>query len=270
VFDPVNGLADIEKRRVRFIGDPEKRIREDYLRILRFFRFFADYDEGDADLAALTAIEKTLDGMETLSRERIRAEFLKILCARRATETILLMNSFDILPHIVKHALKPDVFARAVSLFPDLPSIARLAALLDMSAFDRELIRVRLRLSNDEMRQLDGIHEAMTLFDGIKAPHDERVLRAVSFRASKRHALAALAIHAARHGRTLDEAEIAAIDGAPQNSPFTGDLMLSLGVKPGPEMGHAITRAELIWIEANMPADPDKISELARRATMVN
>lgn len=270
VFDPVGGLADIEKRRVRFIGNPETRIQEDYLRILRFFRFFGDYDEGEPDRAALTAIEKTRAGLENLSRERVRAEFLKILCARRAAETILLMKKFNILPSIIGHGYEPDVFARAVRLFPDLPPVARLAALLDMRRYERDVIRTRLRLSNDEIRQLDGMSKAMSLLDDSKDPRSERILRAVSFRASKRHALAAFAIHAARDNRPLEKAEIAAIDTAPQSSPFTGDLMLSLGAKPGPDMGNAITRAEISWIEADMPSDPDIIRQIAGRARMVN
>lgn len=270
VFDPVGGLADIAERRVRFIGNPETRIREDYLRILRFFRFFGDYDKGEADQAALIAIAKTLDGLKTLSRERVRAEFLKILSVHRAAETVWLLKNFSILSLILGEPTAPDNFARAVLLFPDLPPMARLAALIgsDYSRIDR--LRKDLRLSNEELRQLSGIIEAMHMLEEFHKPLSTRMLRAVSFRTGKRHALAGLAIHAAGANSTIEGPDITAIDQAPQVSPFTGDMMITLGLTPGPDMGRAIERAELLWIEADMPSNPDRIDEIARRAILVN
>ena len=88
MFDYVGGLDDIAARRVRFIGDPERRIAEDYLRILRFFRFHAIFAEGAPDAAGLLACIKGRAGLETLSRERVRMELLKILVAPRAAPTL--------------------------------------------------------------------------------------------------------------------------------------------------------------------------------------
>src|SRR5207253_6933215 len=83
LHDHVGGLADLVARRVRFIGDPEQRIAEDYLRILRFFRFHAAYgDGGPPDAAGLHACIAARAGLETLSRERVRMEMLKLLVAR--------------------------------------------------------------------------------------------------------------------------------------------------------------------------------------------
>src|ERR1700733_1713103 len=76
VYDYVGGLADILARKVRFIGDPEKRIAEDYLRILRFFRFHAYYGAGALDPAGLLASIRARGGIDTLSRERVRMEML--------------------------------------------------------------------------------------------------------------------------------------------------------------------------------------------------
>ena len=84
VHDYAGGLADLAARRVRFIGDPTQRIREDYLRILRFFRFSARYGEGALDAAGLSAAIRERDGLAILSRERVRAELLKLLAAPRA------------------------------------------------------------------------------------------------------------------------------------------------------------------------------------------
>ena len=91
VYDYVGGLADLEARRVRFIGDANKRIAEDYLRILRFFRFHAAYAVGHPDPAGLAACIAGRDGLDQLSRERVRMELLKLLLAQHAAPTLTAM-----------------------------------------------------------------------------------------------------------------------------------------------------------------------------------
>ena len=88
IEDHVGGIADIEARHVRFIGDPAQRIREDYLRILRLFRFHAHYGSGPLDADALHAAIQLRGGLARLSAERIRAELLKLLVCRNAAETV--------------------------------------------------------------------------------------------------------------------------------------------------------------------------------------
>ena len=88
IHDYVGGLADLDARHVRFIGDPAKRIAEDYLRILRFFRFHAAYGEGDPDAAGLAACIAGRGGLEQLSRERVRMELLKLLVAPGAVPAL--------------------------------------------------------------------------------------------------------------------------------------------------------------------------------------
>lgn len=270
VFDPVDGLSDIAKRRVRFIGHPEKRIREDYLRILRFFRFFGEFDEGHADAEALAAIATEREGLNRLSRERVRSELLKILCVRRAADTMSLLDQYKILPLILNETPTPGIFSRAVRLFPELPAMARLAALLDQSGVNQDLIQQHLRLSNDEARDLHGIKQALAMMESAGDRLEERVLRHAAFRTGKRHALAALAIRCARDHRTPDRHDIETIDQTPHISPFTGELMLEMGVKPGPLMGKIIADAEHIWVESGMASDPHTIRDIADRAIMVN
>ena len=97
MYDYVGGLADIAARRVRFIGEPSARIAEDYLRILRFFRFHAWYGEGAPDAAGLHACIAARAGLETLSRERVRMELLKLLLAPHATPTLAVMAEAGLL-----------------------------------------------------------------------------------------------------------------------------------------------------------------------------
>ncbi len=97
IYDYVGGLADIAAQRVLFIGDPGQRIAEDYLRILRFFRFHAWYGNGAPDAAGLHACIAARSGLDTLSRERVRMEMLKLLLAPHATPTLAVMAEAGIL-----------------------------------------------------------------------------------------------------------------------------------------------------------------------------
>ncbi len=106
LFDPLSGVGDLAARRVVFIGDARERIREDFLRILRFFRFFAIYAEGPADEAGLAACVAERDGIALLSAERLREEILKILVAPRALEAVALMDETGILARSLGQA--PD------------------------------------------------------------------------------------------------------------------------------------------------------------------
>ena len=97
VHDYVGGLDDIAAHRVRFIGEPQRRIEEDYLRILRFFRFHAHFGEGAPDAAGVQACIRARAGLETLSRERVRMEMLKLVVAARATPTLAVMAECGLL-----------------------------------------------------------------------------------------------------------------------------------------------------------------------------
>ena len=101
VHDYVGGLADVAARRVRFIGDAATRIAEDYLRILRFFRFHAAYGEGAPDPAGLAACIAGRAGLDQLSRERVRAELLKLLLAKRAVPVIAVMTETGLLDRVL-------------------------------------------------------------------------------------------------------------------------------------------------------------------------
>ena len=154
VHDYVGGLADIAARRVRFIGDAAARIAEDYLRILRFFRFHAAYGEGALDPAGLAACIAGRAGLDQLSRERVRAELLKLLLAKRAVPAIAAMTEAGLLdrvlggvPLLASHA-KMGTLEATLGLAPD--AMRRLAALAVSVVEDAERLRERLRLTNAE------------------------------------------------------------------------------------------------------------------------
>ncbi len=134
IFDYVGGLADLRERRVRFVGDPSTRIREDYLRILRLFRFHAWYGKGGLDAEAFAAASDEKAGLKLLSGERVQKELLRLLEAKNPLTTLQAMQRVSILAEILPADLQLERIARLVEIEtansrkPD--SLLRLAALL--------------------------------------------------------------------------------------------------------------------------------------------
>jgi poly(A) polymerase len=158
VIDPLGGLPDLLARRVRFVGDPVARITEDYLRILRFFRFSAQFGDPDAgiDAEGLAACAANSAGIETLSRERIGAEMKKLLTAADPAPAVSSMAQSGVLAQILPGA-DPRPLGPLVHLERDaVPDwLRRLAALGGEDAAER------LRLSRAEARDLAALHEAI-------------------------------------------------------------------------------------------------------------
>src|SRR5262245_11289203 len=158
VYDYAGGLEDLRHRRIRFIGDPARRIEEDYLRILRFFRFHAAYGAGHPDAAGLSACITGRKGLDQLSRERVRMELLKLLLAPQATPTLAVMSQVGLLllvlggvPYLADFENMAKVEA-AIGKIPD--AVRRLGALAVVIAEDAERLWQKLRLTNSEHEQL--------------------------------------------------------------------------------------------------------------------
>lgn len=163
VVDPLGGLSDLRARRVRFVGEPEARIREDYLRILRFFRFYAVYgDPGEGpDAEGLAACAAHAEGLEQLSRERIGHEMRRLLAARDPAPAVATMQAAGIMGHVLPgadaRALAPLIFLEA-GLGPDW--LRRLASLGSPDP------AAALRLSRDEARRVECLMDLTGATDG--------------------------------------------------------------------------------------------------------
>ncbi|MFL9503520.1 CCA tRNA nucleotidyltransferase, partial [Rhodopseudomonas palustris] len=166
VIDPLGGLPDLRARRVRFVGDAEARIREDYLRILRFFRFHAQYGDPDQGLDAegLAACAALSAGIETLSRERIGAEMRKLLAAPDPAPSVAAMAAAGVLAQVLPGA-DPRMLAPLVHLEGSEPIrwLRRLAVL------GGEDVTEALRLSRAEARDLAALRAALGGTDGPAA-----------------------------------------------------------------------------------------------------
>ncbi len=171
IFDYVGGLEDLAAGRVRFIGDPARRIREDYLRILRFFRFSAEFSDGPLDGEGLRAAMRERAGLARLSRERVRAELLKLLVARRAPDAVQQMSEAGLLGPLIAAAPNPARLRTLAKIADDAASdpLLRLAALcLDLPE-DAERIGERLRLSNAERQRLARAASLLVRLHGASA-----------------------------------------------------------------------------------------------------
>lgn len=245
LFDPVGGVADALARRVRFIGSPEARIREDFLRILRFFRFHARYGHGAPDAEGLAACVALQDGLDRLSRERIGMEMRKLLLAAGAPETLALMHQNGILDRVLGGAAFPE----RLSALPDLgrmPSMElMLAVIAGQTPEDADRLAERLRLSNAER---EGIRSLLAWSCTLGADPDEAAVRLAVYRAGNGIAAGALAHAAARAGTGPSRhLPLAATWTAPR-FPLTGKDLLAAGVPPGPEVGARLKALEEAWI----------------------
>src|SRR5580700_10541189 len=161
VHDHVGGLADIASRRVRFIGDPARRIAEDYLRILRFFRIHAAFGAGEPDRAGYLACIAARAGLETLSAERVRMEMMKLMVAQGAAPAIAAMADGGLLLPILGGVAYTGPFAAMIAaerlLGCEPNAIRRLGALAVAVTEDARRVATRLRLTNAETRALDSM-----------------------------------------------------------------------------------------------------------------
>jgi poly(A) polymerase len=261
LFDPLGGYPDLAARRVRFIGDAGERIREDYLRILRFFRLTADFAAGPADAEGLAACVRERTGLAILSAERVRVELLRLLAAPRGAEIAALMQDYGLLPSVVGAAPRPTLLARlaaletALGLAPD--AVLRLAALAVEIEEDAERLRDRLRLSNGETGKLA---RAAGPGADIGPPSPEAHARAWLYR----HGAPAY-----RERTLLDWSR----SGAPPNSdawrrrfdlpdrwqpprfPLTGVDVLAQDIPAGPRVGETLRALEEWWIAGDFAAD---------------
>jgi poly(A) polymerase len=260
VFDPVSGLDDLRKGHLRFIGDAQTRIREDYLRILRFFRFFADYAQEAIDPEGLAACLELKDGLSTLSRERIGHEWLKLLMARKACATITIMQDHGLLKTILPAGVRVERLQHLLELFPAATLMGRLFALLWPDDQMIATCQTDLRLSNAHTKHLydllKALNAAPSMTNGEQSHKTSWQLWAFRHgRAIAHEAFALQASHSSQSKATLDAYEKKMI-GLPDHSPFSGADFLSLGVKAGPHLGAMLQKLETVWIESGFPDDP--------------
>ncbi|MEN5230187.1 CCA tRNA nucleotidyltransferase [Brevundimonas naejangsanensis] len=249
ILDPTGaGYDDALAGRIVFVGEPEQRIEEDYLRILRFYRFFAWYGRGAPDAAAVAACAALAEGVERLSAERVSKELLKLLAAPDPRPAVRLMRDTGVLGRILPPRDDLMLFEAMVGVSPD--PVLRLSALLPA---DVETVRAsanRLRLSNAQKERLIA---------AVRAPLDPHVsdpqARAVIWREGRQAFEDSVRRAWAAGGEpTRMQALLAlAADWTPPKLPVGGRDLARLGLKPGPETGRVLKAFEDSWIADDFP-----------------
>ncbi len=268
VYDYVDGLADIAARRVRFIGDPAQRIAEDYLRILRFFRFHAWYGAGAPDAAGLYACIAARAGLETLSRERVRMELLKLLLAPHATPGLAVMAETGLLgavlggvPHLA--SFENVVKAEAASgTAPD--AVRRLGALGVLVKEDAERLAERLRLSNAEAERLNALDHWWR----VSPSAGEQAAHALLYQLGPQSFADRVLLAWSRSRAGAADPSWLNLVSLPQRwsapvFPLKAADMMNRGVAAGPALGAVLRHAEERWVDADFPLDRTVLDAIA-------
>jgi len=253
LYDYFGGLKDVRQGRVRFVGDAKERIREDVLRLLRFYRFLAHYGRGQPDNTARTACRAMADQLTTLSAERLRDETLKLLRAPSPHDTLVLMHNDKILAAYLPEAIEIQRLSRLVAIERRWgervragDSIRRLATLL-RSPSQATPVATRLRFSNKDRERI----EALCAQIPFMPPLEDRSIRRECYRLGPELLIDRALLYWAETvpdnaalERILDTVE----SWEPLALPVKGEDVLALGVPTGEAVGSALRQIEEWWI----------------------
>ncbi len=268
VHDHVGGLDDILAKRVRFIGDPDQRITEDYLRILRFFRIHAAFGAGEPDRAGYLACIRARAGLATLSAERVRMEMVKLMVAEGAAGAIAAMAEGGLLLPIFGGVAYTGPFSamvaaeRSLGFEPD--AVRRLGALAVAVTEDAKRVAMRLRLTNAETKALDSMGHRWWRLAGM----DEATARRRLYRLGEDRYRDRLMMAWARAGGDANSAawrELATLPerwSAPK-FPLKAADFIARGIAEGPALGHVLALAEDAWLAADFPLDEAALKAIA-------
>ncbi len=272
VFDYYNGIEDLEKGRVRFIGSPSQRIREDYLRILRFFRFYSIFGVGDIDRKALQACVDNREGLKTLSMERIRDEMFKILLTPNAAKTLQIMMDNGILSYIMpdpKHLDKLNFLSQLVEkerIAHD--ALRRLFLIYQPDVALAKNLSLRLRLSKKQKNLfIDLAQYSASLGDF----YDEKKLLRLAYLHGKDFCAEKLLLLLAETQQSVPNlAE--KIENIQQTElpefPLHGKDLIDHGIADPKQIGATIKELEKIWLDSGLVAKKDDLLDRLKEFNM--
>jgi len=267
VFDTVGGVADLKAGRVRFVGDPVTRIREDFLRILRLFRFHAWYGKGEIDKPALQACAAEKAGLRQLSGERIAKEMLKLLAAEDPVPVLRSMAATGILSEVLPGELNIVRLERLVAIdgtnFFQPDAILRLAALLPDRAAGAHEIADRWKLSNadrDRLADIAGNTDKIVSYLSIKE------VRKLLYKLGTARFKDRVSLKWAEDPKETNfvqwRALLAMADAWQRPKfPLDGGNVMAAGVPQGPLIGKILAEVEEWWIDSDFIDDEFSLAE---------
>lgn len=272
IFDPTGqGLEDLKARRFRFVGDADARVKEDYLRILRFFRFLAWYGRdtdgniSKPDAASLKACRENAKGLKKLSAERVWIEVKKLLLAPDPARTLRIMLTNDILETLLPEASNVEgldllaALERREAIKPD--PLLRLMVLSTREPLPMALLTKRLKMSNAEKARLISWAADATALDPNA---DDRTKRIAIYKAGKQVIMDRARLRAAgaedpiTSSRWMSLVDLA-MGWTPPEFPLTGKDLIKAGEKPGDVMGKKLDALKALWVRSGFTVDKDKL-----------
>jgi len=276
VYDYVGGLEDLAARRVRFIGDPKKRIAEDYLRILRFFRFDAAYGTSDHPYTeGISACVAGRDGLDQLSRERVRMELMKLVVAPHAMPSLISMADAGLLLRVLGGVAYFGAYENmakveaAAGLQAD--PVRRLGALTAAIPEDAERLWQKLRLSNSEHERLASMADG---WRRVAPGMGEQAARALLYRLGPERFVDRVLLAWSRSDAGAHDRDWQALAGLPRRwtapaFPIKAADLMARGLDKGPALGAAMRAAEEAWIAADFPDDQAALDTIAARVAQL-
>ncbi|MCO6393359.1 CCA tRNA nucleotidyltransferase [Aliihoeflea aestuarii] len=285
VIDLVGGVSDLERRNLRFIGDAGQRIGEDYLRILRFYRFFAWYGAGRPDAEGIKATARLKGGLAGLSAERVWAELKKLLSAPDPSRALLWMRQSGVLTAVLPESEKwgidavPGLIAAERDLGWPVDPLARLQAIVPPMPERIESLATRLKLSKAETRRLDdwsrfGVIDADSselalskrLLSGGQEAGQDRLRLAL---ASARAKAASSDVDLTEAGRFSSLLKFANEWKTPE-FPVKGRDFVALGAAKNAELGQALAKLEDEWVQSGFRLERPALIERGRELLGLN
>jgi len=267
VHDPLGGREDIKARRVRFIGDAGERIREDYLRILRFFRFHAYYGTGEPDASGLNACAEEKEGLAQLSAERVQSELLKLLGADGAGAAVRQMAATGILSLVFPEAMRLDRFETLVDiesnqLFVSDP-VLRLSSAVELDATGVAALADRLRLSNKDRSRITAMQTDQTkIVCYLSVREVRRALYWMGVQCFRDRVMLGWAADSKSTNAMQWRAMVAMADSWERPKMLlNGSMMQAAGVPEGPEMSRVFREVEEWWVDAGFIDDEFSLIE---------
>ncbi len=253
IHDYVDGYADILRKRIIFVGAPAARIREDNLRILRFFRFLAAYEKMTADPASLAACVRLKKGLLGLSAERIAREMFKLLVGLKAVPVLKLMAKHKVLKLIVPHT---DEF-RVIARLPPDPLLRSFAL-----ARKPESLREAWRLSNNQAKRIEALLQGTALTPKLRENEQQKLLYAMGSEAWRDsvHLAWAKSRASLTDKEWLRMLSLPARWNAPR-FPVSGQDLVDVGFPSGPDLGRELKRLEDYWIGTDFKSTKDELLE---------
>lgn len=271
VFDYYNGIDDLEKGIVRFIGNPSQRIKEDYLRILRFFRFYSIFAKTPIDKKALEACKENSEGLQELSMERIRDELLKILVTPHVAETIKIMADNEILSYILPVPQNENIecleFLDKQINQGNLPknALARLFILFNPDEAFANNIASRMKFSK---KQKQDFVDLARISVPLRDFESDRCLKRILYSFGKDFTRNKLMIEQALQKKIIPDFQ--QILNKIQNFekpifPLRGQDIINAGIQGSPHIGQVLNNLEEIWIESGFSLSKQDLLERLQR-----